>query len=157
MDTQEACPKCGAPLDAISETPTGRKLQRCSKNIWNAEARKSEGCDYVKWIAVEPQTLDEACPKCGAALVLQVTRFGKKMKKCSKGGWDKETKKSTGCDYVEWINGATEPLDEACPECDKPLVLFTTNSGKRMKKCSTSGWDRASRTATGCTYVEWLK
>jgi hypothetical protein len=26
-----------------------------------------------------------------------------------------------------------------------------------MKKCSTSGWDKVKRQATGCTYVEWLK
>jgi hypothetical protein len=39
---------------------------------------------------------------------MQVTRFGKKMKKCSGGGWDKEAKKATGCDYVEWINGQTK-------------------------------------------------
>jgi hypothetical protein len=26
-----------------------------------------------------------------------------------------------------------------------------------MKKCSTAGWDRDKKEATGCTYVEWLK
>ncbi len=36
-------------------------------------------------------------------------------------------------------------------------MLFTTNAGKKMKKCSTSGWDRKERKATGCTYVYWLK
>lgn len=111
----------------------------------------------MKWFAVEPKTLDEKCPKCGSPLVLQVTRFGKKMKKCSTGGWDKETRKATGCDYIEWINGTTEKLDEKCPKCGELLVLYTTNSGKRMKKCSTSGWDRIARVATGCTFVEWLK
>ena len=90
----EKCPKCGSDLAPISETATGRKLQRCSKNVWNKETRKSEGCTYVKWIAVEPQTLDEKCPKCGSPLVIQFTRFGKKMKKCSTGGWDKEAKKA---------------------------------------------------------------
>jgi hypothetical protein len=58
---------------------------------------------------------------------------------------------------VEWINGTTEKLDEKCPECGEPWVLFTTNAGKRMKKCSTSGWDRENRRPTGCTYVLWLK
>lgn len=157
MNDTEVCPKCNAPLGAVEETRTGRKLQRCSKGRWNPEAKKVEGCDYVKWLAVEPQTLDEKCPKCGAPLVLQITRFGKKMKKCSTGGWDKETKQGTGCDYVEWINGTTEKLDEKCPECGEPLVLYTTNSGKKMKKCSTAGWDRAAKQPTGCTYVEWLK
>ncbi len=153
----DICPKCGAPLADVSETPTGRKLRRCSKGGWNAETKKVEGCDYVLWLAVEPQTLDEKCPKCGAPLVLQVTRFGKKMKKCSTNVWDKETKTASGCDYVEWINGTTEKLDEKCPECGEPLVLFTTNAGKRMKKCSTAGWDKAAKRPTGCTYIEWLK
>jgi ssDNA-binding Zn-finger/Zn-ribbon topoisomerase 1 len=156
-DKVQICPKCGAPLGDIVETKTGRKLQRCSTGRWNAETRQTEGCDYVLWHTVEPQTLDEICPKCGSPLVLQVTRFGKKMKKCSTGGWDKEKKQATGCDYVEWINGTTEPLDEICPDCGANLVLYTTTAGKKMKKCSTSGWDRQARKPTGCGYVEWLK
>lgn len=157
MDIEEKCPKCGSPLGPVQETSTGRKLQRCSTaGPWNPR-EKPTGCTYVKWLAVEPQTLDEKCPKCGAPLVLAVTRFGKKMKKCSTGGWDKEAKKATGCDYVEWINGTREPLDEKCPKCGEPLVLFTTATGKRMKKCSTAGWDPKLRKATGCEYVEWLK
>ena len=107
MQDKEKCPKCGSLLGEIVETATGKKLQRCSAGSWNKETKKNEGCDYVKWLTVEPQTLDEKCPKCGQALILQVTRFGKKMKKCSAGGWDKETKKATGCDYVEWINRTT--------------------------------------------------
>lgn len=153
----EKCPKCGSQLAEITETPNGRKLQRCSAGGWNKETKKVEGCDFVKWLPVEPQTLDEKCPKCGSPLVLQVTRFGKKMKKCSSGGWDKEAKMATGCDFVEWINGTTESLDENCPKCGEKLVLFTTAAGKRMKKCSTSGWDREARKATGCDYIEWLK
>lgn len=156
MDEQEKCPKCGSPLGEIVETKSGRKLQRCSTaDPWDPKS-KPTGCDYVKWIVAEPQTLDEICPKCGSPLVLQVTRFGKKMKKCSTGGWDKVNKVATGCDYVEWIGGASEPLDEKCPKCGEPLVLFTTSSGKKMKKCSTSGWDKEKRQATGCDYVQWL-
>jgi hypothetical protein len=153
----DICPKCNAPLSEITETPTGRRLQRCSQGSWNPQTHKTEGCDYVKWLEVEPQQLDEKCPKCGSPLVLQVTRFGKKMKKCSAGTWNKETKKVEGCDYVEWINGTTENLDEKCPKCGQPLVLFTTANGKKMKKCSTSGWDREAKKATGCDYVLWLK
>lgn len=151
------CPKCGATLADITTTKTGRKLQRCSQGSWNPETRKNEGCDYVKWFEIEPEELDEKCPKCGQKLNLVVTRFGKKMKKCSTGGWDKEAKKATGCDYIEWINGTTEPLDEDCPECGKKLVLYTTANGKKMKKCSTAGWDKATREKTGCPYIYWLK
>lgn len=154
---KEKCPKCGADLGEVVETATGRKLQRCSAGSWNKTTRKNEGCDYVKWLPFEPQTLEEKCPKCGAALVLNMTRFGKKMKKCSKGGWDKEKKQATGCDYIEWVNGTTEKLNEKCPKCGADLVLYTTAAGKKMKKCSTAGWDREKRAATGCTYVEWLK
>lgn len=154
---EEKCKKCGAPLGDIVETPTGKKLRRCTEGSWNAELKKNEGCDFVLWIQPEPEALDEACPKCGANLVMQVTRFGKKMKKCSKGGWDKEAKQATGCDYIEWINGSSENLDEKCPTCGEALVLFTTANGKRMKKCSTAGWDKENRVATGCTYIEWLK
>lgn len=153
----DVCPKCNSPLGDVVTTAGGRKLIRCSAGRWNAETHKNEGCEYVKWLEVPPQTLDEKCPKCGNPLVLAVTRFGKKMKKCSTGGWDKEAKKATGCDYIEWINGTSVPLDEECPECAQPLVLFTTVAGKKMKKCSTAGWDREKKMATGCPYVEWLK
>ncbi len=156
-DAQEICPKCGSKLGEVIETQTGKKLQRCSSGSWNPQTRQNDGCDFVKWHQIEPKELDEKCPKCEAPLMLQVTRFGKKMKKCSKGEWDKEAKKATGCDYIEWITGTTEKLDEKCPECESPLVLFTTVSGKKMKKCSTAGWDREAKKATGCTYVQWLK
>lgn len=154
---EEKCPKCGLPLGEIEETPTGRKLQRCSTGSWNKETHKTEGCPYVKWLVVEPVELDEKCPKCGLPVVLAVTRFGKKMKKCSTNKWNSELKKAEGCDFVEWISGTTEELDEDCPNCGNKLVLYTTSAGKKMKKCSTSGWDAEKRQATGCTYVEWLK
>ena len=157
MKQDDICPKCGAPLGEIVETATGKKLQRCTKGSWNKDTKQNEGCDYVKWITPEPQTLDEKCPKCGSLLVLQTTRFGKKMKKCSAGSWDKATKKAVGCDYVEWINGTTEPLDLDCPDCGNKLVLFTTNTGKKLEKCSTAGWDSVARKATGCAYIRWLK
>ena len=92
----DLCPKCNSPLSEISETATGKKLQRCSKGSWNPETHKNEGCDYVKWLVPEPEALDEKCPKCEAPLILQTTRFGKKMKKCSTSGWDAAAKKATG-------------------------------------------------------------
>ena len=102
--------------------------------------------------------MKEKCPKCGSNLAeITTTTSGRQLQRCSTGSWNAETKKSEGCDYVEWINGTTKPLDEDCPTCGKKLVLFTTNAGKRAKKCSTSGWDSKTRTATGCTYIEWLK
>lgn len=154
---EEKCPKCGSALAEPTTTPTGKKLQRCSTGNWDPTTRETTGCDYVKWLTAEPEALDEKCPKCGNPLVMMTTRMGKKMKKCSTNTWNKETKKAEGCDFVEWINGSTEALEEECPTCGNKLVLFTTAAGKKMKKCSTSGWDRAKKEATGCTYVEWLK
>lgn len=156
-EKQDTCPKCGNPLTDIVTTPTGRRLQRCTTGQYNPSTHKTEGCDYVLWLPFEPQTLDEKCPKCGSPVILTMTRFGKKMKKCSTGGWDATSKKATGCDFVEWISGTSEPLDEDCPDCGNKLVLYTTAAGKKMKKCSTSGWDKETRKATGCTYVYWLK
>lgn len=156
-EDNQICPKCGAPLAPVTETPTGKRLQRCSTGSWNPQTRQTEGCDYVKWLETPPQTLDEKCPKCGNPLLMITTRFGKKAKKCSTSGWDREAKKATGCDYIEWINSSTrQELDEDCPQCGSKLVLVTTNNGKRMKKCSTSGWDRETKQATGCTYIQWL-
>lgn len=155
--SDEVCPKCGSPLGEVTTTPTGKRLQRCSNGSWDKETRKNVGCDFVKWLEIPPEELDEKCPKCGNPLMLVVTRFGKKMKKCSTNKWDPNTKQATGCDFIEWINGTTEPLDEDCPTCGNKLVLYTTAAGKKMKKCSTSGWDSKTRKATGCTYVEWLK
>jgi len=152
----ELCPLCNSPLNDPEETPSGKKLQRCSKGKWNGETHQVEGCAYVKWINGEVKPLKENCPKCGAPLVLQTTRTGKKLKKCSTSGWDKEQRVATGCDYVEWIDNATQPLDEECPTCGAKLVLFTTKSGKKMKKCSTAGWDREFRQPTGCPYIQWL-
>lgn len=153
----DICPKCGQPLGDITVTASGRKLRRCSAGVWDPDTKKTQGCDFVLWLPFEPQTLDEKCPKCGSPLLLSMTRFGKKMKKCSMGGWDKATRQATGCDYIEWINGTTEPLEEECPECGAKLVLYTTASGKKMKKCSTAGWDKEKRIPTGCTYIQWLK
>ena len=152
---EEKCPKCGSPLGPIQQTKTGKKLQRCSTaGIWDPKV-KPTGCDYVKWFTPDPEKIDELCPKCGHPLVIQFTRFGKKMKKCSTSGWDSVKKVATGCDFVEWINGSTQNLDEICPKCGHPMVLFTTNSGKRLKKCSTSGWDKEAKKPTGCDFVEW--
>ncbi len=152
----KTCPKCGNPLGEVVTTKTGKMFVRCSTGTWNPDTRETEGCDYIKWMDTPPEELDEKCPKCGNKLVLATTKFGKKMKRCSTNKWDPATRTASGCDYVEWIKGTTEPLEEDCPKCGNKLVLFTTSGGKRLKKCSTSGWDREAKMATGCDYVEWL-
>lgn len=101
--------------------------------------------------------MEEKCPKCGSPVIMAVTRAGKRMKKCSTNTWNAELKKAEGCDFIEWIGGTTEALDEDCPLCGNKLVFYTTSTGKQMKKCSTGGWDKDARKATGCTYVQWMK
>lgn len=154
---EDTCPKCGSKLGEVVETKSGKKLQRCSAGSWNPETRTIDGCVYVKWLPIEPTTLDEKCPKCSAPLILVATRFGKKMKKCSTATWDPKTKTAGGCDYIEWLKGTTEALEEDCPKCGAKLVLFTTVSGKKLKKCSTNKWNAEQKMAEGCDYVEWLK
>lgn len=156
-DNIESCPKCGSLLGEITETKSGKRLQRCSAGTWNSETRTIDGCTYVKWLPTEPKKLDEKCPKCGSDLILTVTRFGKRMKKCSTATWDPKTKTAGGCNYIEWIKGVTEALDENCPKCGEKLVMFTSASGKKLKKCSTNKWDPEQKMAVGCDFVEWQK
>lgn len=151
----EVCPKCGSPMGEITTTKSGKMFQRCSTGSWNPDTRSVDGCDYIKWMTPEPQELDEKCPKCGSILLLVVTRSGKKMKRCSTQKWDPQTRETSGCDYVEWLKGTTEELDEDCPKCGSKLVLFTTSTGKKLKKCSTNQWDKEQKMAVGCDFVEW--
>lgn len=153
---KELCPKCGSALGEVQTTKSGKSFVRCSTGSWDPETRQVQGCSFIKWLPAEPQVLDEKCPKCGSALILTVTRFGKRMKKCSTATWDPKTRTAGGCDYIEWIKGTTEELDEDCPKCSSKLVLFTTAAGKKLKKCSTNKWDPEKREAVGCTYVQWL-
>ena len=92
----EVCPKCGSPLAPITETSTGKKLQRCSTGSWDAESKKNVGCDYVKWLPIEPEELEEKCPKCGSPVILVTTRFGKKMKKMLDKFMEQGDEKSRG-------------------------------------------------------------
>ncbi len=154
--TQEPCPLCGEPLTDIQETKSGKKLQRCSTSSWNPEKKAAEGCSFVRWINENQKVLKEKCPKCGSTLVLQKTRNGKKMKKCITSGWDKENMVATGCDFIEWVDTSRKELKEPCPSCGANLVQVKTSKGKKMKKCSTSGWDADNKVPTGCTYVEWI-
>lgn len=154
---EDICPVCHSELNEPEETKTGKKLQRCSRGKWNSETKQTEGCAYVKWLNNVAKPLKENCPKCGAPLVMQTTRNGKKMKKCSTAGWDRDNMVATGCDFIEWQGNTVKELEEECPKCGEPLVEVTTSNGKRMKKCSTAGWNAEMREATGCTHIEWLK
>lgn len=153
---EEICPKCGSLLNEIETTKSGKQLQRCSTGKWNPETRSVDGCDYVKWIVPEPVKLEEKCPKCGSPLVMVTTKFGKRLKRCSTNKWDPKTRESSGCDYIEWVKGTTEQLEENCPVCGNKLVLYTSAAGKKLKRCSTNKWDPEQKMSTGCNYVQWM-
>ena len=113
---------------------------------------KSDTIDVME----ENTALDEKCPKCGSPLVLATTKTGKRLKRCSTNVWDKETRTSSGCDYVEWMKGETQELDEDCPTCGSKLVLYTSAAGKKLKKCSTNTWNKETRSSEGCNFVQWM-
>ncbi len=48
------------------------------------------------------------CPECGARLVKSDTKKGKVIK-CETNKYDFQTKKATGCPYVEWPKPQDEP------------------------------------------------
>lgn len=150
------CPKCGSPLTDVQKTKSGKEFIRCTMGFWNSETKQAEGCDFIQWKDARPQYLKENCPKCGARLVMAKTKTGKQMKKCATAGWDREAKKPTGCNYIEWVDESRKKLNETCPKCNNVLILQTTASGKKLKKCSTSRWDREKKEATGCTYIQWM-
>jgi len=42
-----------------------------------------------------------------------------------------------------------------CPKCGSPLVEATKRDGTPYKKCSTNKWNKVTKQATGCDYVDW--
>lgn len=70
-----------------------------------------------------------------------------------KGGFTPEVKRSYG-------GGSSRPAPvvvegELCPKCGNALVQFDTKTGKSGIKCSTSKWDNATKSASGCDYIKW--
>ena len=51
---------------------------------------------------------------------------------------------------------AVPAASQVCPVCGSPTVFTETKTGKKLEKCSTSGWDSINKVATGCSYVRWL-
>lgn len=70
------------------------------------------------------------------------------------GGGGNTTQKKT---FNRPTTPAPKETGEECPNCGSPLVEAQTPSGKRMIKCSTAGWDRVNKVATGCDYIKWLQ
>ncbi|MFH1452377.1 MAG: type I DNA topoisomerase [Armatimonadota bacterium] len=118
--------------------------------------------DSIKKIIMEPEVTDQECPKCGALMVIKMSRFGKFLA-CSKypeckstksfaqeigipcpnncGGQviTKRTKKSTfyGCSSYPKCNFMSwyRPTDKNCPRCGKVMVLKPSKSKKFYMTC----------------------
>ena len=125
-------------------------------NFMNSKQDKTGRKSDTISVMDENNVLDEKCPKCGSPLVMATTRTGRRLKRCSTNVWNADTRTSSGCDYVEWIKGETQELDEDCPKCGSKLVIYTSASGKKLKKCSTNTWNKQTRSSEGCDYVQWL-
>ncbi len=44
------------------------------------------------------------CPKCNSDVVLKTTITGKKLKECIMRKYNTKTKRTSGCNFQEWIN-----------------------------------------------------
>lgn len=55
--------------------------------------------------------------------------------------------------------GASKPIEyvpnRKCPLCSNQLVYQTLKDGRKMIKCSTSKYDFATKTSSGCKFIEW--
>ncbi len=99
----------------------------------------------------------QSCLFCNAPLLeVETTKTGKKLQRCSQSRWNPITRQTEGCLYVLWHDEKKKLLKELCPKCGNPLIRVVTKSRKKLKKCSTAGWDNENLVATGCDYVEWI-
>ena len=84
---------------------------------WNITVRNDDWSDLVldmeaanTQLEIKPtatptpaQTTTDVCPICGSPLVVQTTKTGKSVQKCSTNKWDPIRKEATGCKYVKWL------------------------------------------------------
>lgn len=91
---------------------------------------------------VATETTDKTCPKCGAALVIRLGRFGK-FYACS--AFPK-------CKHTENLNNGTNGLDIACPKCKKGQVVEKRTKTKkifyacnRYPECDFALWDKPTK------------
>jgi hypothetical protein len=72
-------------------------------------------------------------------------------KKLMEKGYKPQEKRSFG--------GGAKPIeyvpDRVCPLCQNKLIYQTLKDGRKMIKCSTSKYDFATKTSSGCKFVEW--
>ncbi len=86
--------------------------------------------DYVK-----PEVTDEVCEKCGAAMAIKYSRFGKFLA-CTKFPECKNTK------------SILEKVDFKCPDCGADAVIKNTKRGRKFFGCGNY---------PNCKWMSWKK
>ena len=157
--TDEKCPKCGKPLsirlgrrgrfvgcdaypecdytrnvgdDQSSTEPEvveGRKCPECQSDLVIKTGRYGKfigcgsypDCKYIEPLE-KPEDTGVDCPKCNKGSMLKrKSRRGKIFYSCSL---------YPDCDYAVW----NEPIEEACPECEWPMLTVKTTKKRGTEK-----------------------
>ena len=117
------------------EVVADRKCPKCESDLWVRTGKygKFIGCSsYPKCKHIEsleqPTNTGVECPQCKKGEILtRKSRRGKIFYSCSE---------YPGCDYALW----NEPVKEACPDCEWPiLTIKTTKSRGTEKVCPQKG------------------
>jgi len=155
----EACPKCGKPLsirlgrrgrfvgcsgfpdcdytrslgdDKEPETPEvveGRVCPQCSSQLIIRHGRYGKfigcsnypTCKYIEPLE-KPADTGVECPECHkGSLLKRKSRYGKVFYSCST---------YPECKYAVW----NEPLNEACPQCNWPILTLKTTKRRGTEK-----------------------
>lgn len=111
------------------EVVEGRKCPKCESDLWIRTGRygKFIGCSsYPKCKHIEsleqPKNTGVGCPKCEKGEILtRKSRRGKVFYSCSE---------YPDCDYAIW----NEPLKEACPQCNWPILTVKTTKSRGTEK-----------------------
>ena len=111
------------------EVVDGRKCPKCESDLWVRTGRygKFIGCSsYPKCKHIEsleqPTNTGVTCPQCNKGEILtRKSRRGKIFYSCS--GYP-------DCDYALW----NEPLAEACPDCQWPILTVKTTKSRGTEK-----------------------
>ncbi len=116
-----------APVEP--EIVEGRNCPKCESDLIIRQGRygKFIGCSaYPKCKHIEPlekpEDTEVKCPECNkGTLVSRKSRYGKLFYSCST---------YPDCKYAVW----NEPLDEACPNCEWPILTLKTTKRKGVEK-----------------------
>lgn len=158
-ELDEKCPKCGSPLSKrlgrrgtfigcsaypecdytrsvdgeeggnTPEIVEGRKCPSCESDLLIRQGRygKFIGCSaYPTCKHIEPiekpAETGVSCPECKTGqMLMRKSRYGKVFYSCS--GYPE-------CKYAVW----NEPLDEACPDCNWPILTLKNTKRKGLEK-----------------------